>query len=85
METNCMLCETMRPEPEVCGHPERDPDPRDERERGTRGETRPACACGRAVVVRGMCAYCLHGLPPMGDIDAALAICLGRELLEVAS
>ena len=84
MEPGCSFCETMRPSPEVCGHPERESDPRDDRTGWERGET-SACACGRAVVVRGQCAYCLHGLPPMSDIDAALAICLGRELLEASS
>lgn len=62
--TDCIFCVSIRPEPEVCGHPDRDPDPRDERERGTRGELRPACPCGRAIVVNGKCAYCLHGLTP---------------------
>ncbi len=49
------------PDPTV-SMPERDLEPRDERERGTRGQMRDACACGRAIVVRGCCAWCLHGV-----------------------
>ena len=42
------------------GMPEQTAETRYDRERGTRGQTRDACACGRAIVVRGKCAYCLH-------------------------
>lgn len=64
---DCNFCQTMRPEPEVCGHPERETDPRDDRTGWERPRDVAACECGRAVVVRGQCAYCLHGLkmPPL--------------------
>lgn len=94
--SECIFCVTLWPEPEVCGHPDRNPDPPDY----TTGWERPrdieACACGRAVVVRGQCAYCLHAAHereklsradtiPAGDVDAILDCLLGGELSKVLS
>lgn len=44
--------------------PERETDPRDDRTGWERPQPIAACECGRAVVVRGKCAWCLHGVVP---------------------
>lgn len=46
-----------------CGLPERRLDPRDDRTGYERSAPAARCTCGRHVIVRGKCAYCLHAEP----------------------
>ena len=44
--------------------PEREADPRDDRTGWERERPVATCVCGRVITLRGMCAWCLHGVVP---------------------
>lgn len=73
---NCRLCETLRPEPEVCGHPAPPPD----EEYWGEDPNRWDVACWHSFDCAGICGKCDAQRPPMGDVDAVLACLLGGEL-----
>lgn len=80
MNSECIFCVTIWPEPEVCGHPDRNPDPPDY----TTGWEKPAFACGCG---RGCVSWDDHherrrnaSTIPAGGVDAILDCLLGGEL-----